>query len=390
MKNNARLFYHMKQKEEALEKEAKRLEFLGFDLAMKQREHEASKKEQEVMLTAIKERLENTHILFQTKMENLNSLLTLKEEGWKQKLDFSQHEQKLKDLLHGEEVSRLNHTMEIKDMSHQNERVLDRIEQQRELFDLDQEIAQKMQDIYLLQRDLQDFEHQLSFKEGELNLVREQNVLENKKGQILQAMYQQLSKQTEWKEEYLERLEGLKGQEFELKEKGLKLFLEKKGFDFEMREGKLGLQQEKMEARKETLNAEKYYNEAYRKNIDAAYSEMTADILLKRQRQENEESEMRSKAREWYIEHSEKLSARQRKAWQDKYNAEKTFYSFWKKHNELHQEIDSLQQQEQRLKEQVNFLQSRAQEIENHKQRLLSDVQEIKNQLPAGKTGKKK
>lgn len=389
MNVNARLYYHMKQKEEALEKESKRLEFLSFDLAMKQRETEVSKKEQDMMIAAIKERLENTHILFQTKMENLNSLLVLKEEGHKQQMDFSKHEQNMKDFLHGEEVSRLNHKLEIKDTLHDNERVLDQIEHQRDLFDLDQEIAQKMQDVYLLQRDLQDFEQKLSFKEGELALVREQNVLENKKGQVLQAMYQQLAKQTEWKEEYLERLDELKGQEFELKEKGLKLFLEKKGFGFEMREERLGLAQERVEARKETLSAEKYYNEAYRKNIDAAYSEMTADILLKQQRQENEESEMKSKIREWYIEKSDKLFGRQRKAWQDKYNAEKTFYSFWKQHNELHQEIDSLQQQEQKLKARVDYLHNEAQEIEAQKRRLASEVQQMKSQLPSGEKKKK-
>lgn len=388
---NARLYYHLKQKEEELEANAKKLESFGHELQIQKREVEFDRKQQEVFAANMKERIENTHLLFQTKMENLNTLLMLKEEGWKQRMDLTQHEQQVKELLHGEEIARLNQEIEMRGIVHENEKVLGQIEHERELFSLDEVIAQKMQDIYMLQRDIQDYEHKLSFKEGELSLVREQSVLENKKGQILQAMYQQLSKESEWKEQYLSRLEEMRAQEYALKEKGLEIYLQEKNFSYGVREEnlgltekRLGLKEDKIEIKKHQLEADRTYNDAYRKNIDSAYAQMTADILLKQERLEKEENEKSLKAKEWYLDHYENLVQKGKSNWQEKYNAERTWYAYWKQHNTLQHDINVLTRDEARLRDKVNFLNEQAQSLEREKAHLSAEIQKLKGELPEG------
>lgn len=424
MNRNSRLSYHLQLKEEALEEKAKKLEAAQHEMAMKAREQEISKKEMDFLILTIKERLENTHLLYQTKLENLNALLAMKEEGWQQELDIINHEQKMKDYLHKEELSRLNHKMDMKDLVHKNEQILDRTEHQRELLSLDQQIAEQMQDIFLLQRNVQKLEHSVSFKDEELGLVREQNVLENKKGQLLQAMYQQLSKQTEWKEDYMEKLEKLRDKEYELKEKGLEFYASQKGFEFDIREEKLGiqednlqlekrgvdlqskekeidiskqelvLQQKDLDLEKKNLEGRRYYDEAYRKNIDAAFSEMNAEYHYKKGRLENDRLSMEmdlkdkeSKLKDWYYARREKLASLGKEAWRDRFNSEKTMYGYWKNHNTYKHEIFLLEQERNRTEGELKHLQGQASSLRKEKEDLQKEIEELKA-LPKGKNKK--
>jgi len=202
MNKAARLFYHLQQKEEGLEKETKRLELAAHELTMREREMDLTKKEQDLMLRVFNEKLENTKLLFQVKLENLNTLLRLKEEGWSQKfenlnheskvnnmlhqneVDNLNHEARVKDWIHDDEIDRMNHSIEMQELTHRNENMLGEIQHQRQLFDLEQTIAERLQDIHLMQQEIATLNSTALLKDNMMGILKEQSVLENKKGQL--------------------------------------------------------------------------------------------------------------------------------------------------------------------------------------------------------------
>ena len=231
MNTTARLFYHLQEKEEDLLAKSKQLESAAHELQVKEREVDLSKKEQEAMFRIFQEKMENTKLLFQIKLENLNTLLQLKEEGWQQQFgqmthesnvqkmvhqnEMNQflHESKVKDWLHSEEVDRLNHAMDMKELSHETERKLDELEHQRKLFDFEKTIAEKIQDIHLMQQEIQELNSSISIKDGVMKILKEQSVLENKRGQLKDqqlsietANRKQLEQMSSFREEYWQKL----------------------------------------------------------------------------------------------------------------------------------------------------------------------------------------
>ena len=261
MNTEARLYYHLQQKEEKLEKQARELELTQREVQIKEVGNDMSMK-------IFREKLENTQLLFQTKMENLNSLMNLREEGWKQRLEQSNHESKVKDYLHQnevnilhhetkitdwlheEEVDRLQHTMDMEGMIHENERILDNVQHHRELFDLDQVIAQKIHDVHMLQEQMQTLDSRLVLQDTEMGILKEQSVLENKRGQLKDeqlrlsgAEMTLLEKMSRYREEYHQRERSIDRERDEIELKHYRLLDE----SIDNRETKLDIKSKAIE-----------------------------------------------------------------------------------------------------------------------------------------------
>lgn len=386
MNRSARLFYHLQEKEEALLKQSRQLEASEHEFALQ-------KNEQDSMMRIFKERMENTHILFHTKLESLSNLLQLKEEGFKQKLEYASHQSEMKDLVYRDHLQNLQHKSEMKDLIHsdkmdrlhdqyQNEKILSNIDHHRELLGLDQTIAAKMQEIYLMERDLKKWQDLDTLREEKMSIIKEQNVLENKSRQVTEHLYKQQEQYMEWKEEYLTSLEKLKDRELSLKEKNIELYHRESSHDLDVRDRELDLKNTKNETYRDYLNTRE-------ERIASEHNKMFADFSIKENELYTDLKEQKMDFREKYMKHRQDMFDKHRQVWRESQKANKERFNFYKTYGDNAEELEQLKQSVAYESEHLEDLKQEQQQVywskvnlENEKKALAQKIEDIKKELP--------
>lgn len=389
MNQSARLFYHLQEKEEKLRKQADLLE-------ASEREFHLKQLEQDAMLRITKERMENKHILFQTKLESLGNLLQLKEEGYKQKLEYASHQSEMKELIYRDQIQNLTHKSELKDMilsdkidrlhdHYQNEKVLENIDHHRELLGLDQTIATKMQEIFLMERDIKKWQDLDVLREEKMSIIKEQNVLESKSRQVTENLFKQQGQYIEWKEEYLASLERFKERELSLKEKNIELYYREASHDLNVRDRELDIKNTKNETYKDYLNSRE-------ERITSEYNKMFADFSIKENELYTDLRERKMDFREKYMKRRQETFDKHKQVWREAQKANRERFRFYKVYSDNAEELEEIKRSVAYESEHLEGLKKEQQQVywskvnlENEKKALAEKIADIKENLPSGK-----
>lgn len=191
--NELRYYHHLKNFEKKLEQKAKDLadQEHNQDIDFKLKQIEFTKKATEQLLLIRDKKEELIKIAHQTKIDNINTINAAKEERLKTHIDSIQNEKRMMEQYH-------QHEKVITNMLHENDKYLREIGFKEEMQELIHENHKKDLDI--------QYKDYLRDDLGErINLLKEQNVLEGKRGQIKDDLMNRLEKINDWREEQLQR-----------------------------------------------------------------------------------------------------------------------------------------------------------------------------------------
>ena len=191
--NAARLFEHLKRAQQQQEEDHKLRE-----LQLIKKEIESSKAITKELIDIQEKKNELLKIKHETEVDNLKTEWEVQRLGYEQEYKMLEHEKEMLDLAHQEEVKRLIGLREMEAIMHKNDKLVQELDFRETTLDLNQRI-------YEQENRIEEGRRLLTMAEERMGILREQNVLENKKGQIKDQRFMELQEMERYREEYRDR-----------------------------------------------------------------------------------------------------------------------------------------------------------------------------------------
>lgn len=325
--NPQRNYYFLRQKQEELEKQAK---------------------EQEI---------KDKEIIFRE--------LVMKET---QRLTQIQHDTEMENLRHEKEIDRQLYEEEIKMMGilHQNEKVLAAMDYK--------------QDLYKIEKELQQANHLNELSDVMNRILKEQNVAENKRNQILQEKYHQLQQFSSFKDEYWQRVKevddmfsDVKDREFGLREKELQLSQGR--HSLEIQKGIFETQQERkllnLDSIKQDLSLDRYRLENKEDQIEQREELMELEFLKKE------------------IEAKDDLIDKKARLYDTAFKQERRRQQFLKEHGNIQQQIEEARDELKGLSGSIHWSKNEIKNLKQEKENALHHLRTMRERTKELSSGKK-